>query len=123
MIWQRTIASQMNDFVGETTQILLKAKDEKEPGLIFSASGTVVIHQGFRQIWLQSTNEENEDESEKILPDLQEGDEVTINEITSTGKETKPPNRFSEATLIREWEDLGIGRPSPFASPVNTIQD
>lgn len=123
MIWQRTIASQMNDFVGETTQILLKAKDEKEPGLIFSASGTVVIHQGFRQIWLQSTNEENEDESEKILPDLQEGDEVTINEITSTGKETKPPNRFSEATLIRELEDLGIGRPSTFASTVKTIQD
>ena len=123
MIWQRTIASQMNDFVGETTQILLKAKDEKEPKLIFSASGTVVIHQGFRQIWLQSTNEENEDESEKILPDLQEGDEVTINEITSTGKETKPPNRFSEATLIRELEDLGIGRPSTFASTVKTIQD
>ena len=123
MIWQRTIASQMNDFVGETTQILLKAKDEKEPGLIFSASGTVVIHQGFRQIWLQNTNEENEDESEKILPDLQEGDEVTINEITSTGKETKPPNRFSEATLIRELEDLGIGRPSTFASTVKTIQD
>ena len=123
MIWQRTIASQMNDFVGETTQILLKAKDEKEPELIFSASGTVVIHQGFRQIWLQSTNEENEDESEKILPDLQEGDEVTINEITSTGKETKPPNRFSEATLIRELEDLGIGRPSTFASTVKTIQD
>tara|TARA_Y100000741_G_scaffold59278_1_gene41422 strand:+ start:969 stop:4106 length:3138 start_codon:yes stop_codon:yes gene_type:complete len=123
MIWQRTIASQMNDFVGETTQILLKAKDEKEPELIFSASGTVVIHQGFRQIWLQNTNEENEDESEKILPDLQEGDEVTINEITSTGKETKPPNRFSEATLIRELEDLGIGRPSTFASTVKTIQD
>ena len=123
MIWQRTIASQMNDFVGETTQILLKAKDEKESELIFSASGTIVIHQGFRQIWLQSTNEENEDESEKILPDLQEGDEVTINEITSTGKETKPPNRFSEATLIRELEDLGIGRPSTFASTVKTIQD
>ena len=123
MIWQRTIASQMNDFVGETTQILLKAKDEKESELIFSASGTIVIHQGFRQIWLQNTNEENEDESEKILPDLQEGDEVTINEITSTGKETKPPNRFSEATLIRELEDLGIGRPSTFASTVKTIQD
>ena len=123
MIWQRTIASQMNDFVGETTQILLEVKDEKESELIFSASGTVVIHQGFRKIWLQSTNEENEDESETILPDLQEGDEVTISEITSTGRETKPPNRFSEATLIRELEDLGIGRPSTFASTVKTIQD
>ena len=123
MIWQRTIASQMNDFVGETTQILLKAKDGKESELTFSASGTVVIHQGFRKIWHQSTNDEDEDESEMILPDLQENDEVTISEITSTEKETKPPNRFSEATLIRELEDLGIGRPSTFASTVKTIQD
>jgi len=123
MIWQRTVASQMNDFVGETTQVVLETDEADKKNLTFSASGTIVIHQGFRKIWMQVVDEENEDESEVTLPNLQEGDEVVIQEIAATGRETKPPNRFSEATLIRELEDLGIGRPSTFASTVKTIQD
>jgi len=123
MIWQRTVASQMNDFVGETTQVVLETDEADKKNLTFSASGTIVIHQGFRKIWMQVVDEENEDESEVTLPNLQEGDEVVIHEIAATGRETKPPNRFSEATLIRELEDLGIGRPSTFASTVKTIQD
>ena len=123
MIWQRTIASQMNDFVGETTQVVLETNEIDKENLTFSASGTIVIHQGFRRIWMQVVDEENEAESEVTLPNLHEEDEVVIQKITSTGRETKPPNRFSEATLIRELEDLGIGRPSTFASTVKTIQD
>ena len=123
MIWQRTVASQMPDYVGETTKVLLEPADNNETQLVFTASGTVVVELGFRKIWNQETNEENIDDSETTLPGLQESDEVVIKEIISKERETKPPNRFSEATLIKELEDRGIGRPSTFASTVKTIQD
>ena len=123
MLEDKNLLDLRYDFVGETTQVVLDTNEADKENLTFSASGTIVIHQGFRKIWMQVTDEENKDEPEATLPNLQEEDEVVIDEISSAGRETKPPNRFSEATLIRELEDLGIGRPSTFASTVKTIQD
>ena len=135
LIWQRTIASQMIDATGETVTIRLAgtASCELAPALAggagapgphdveFSAAGTVVTSPGFRLVYAPAAAGADE-EPERILPDIDAGDETTAVALEASEHSTSPPARFTEASLIRRLEELGVGRPSTYASIIETIQ-
>jgi len=119
LIWRRTVASQMKDALGETVSVTLQAKAGKKL-CSFQTSGTHISSPGFKRAY---DAHENSSEDEQTMPDLSEGETANITNIESEGKETKPPGRFSEASLIKRLEELGIGRPSTYASIMRTIVD
>ena len=131
MIWQRTIASQMTDATGETVSVKLEGsvieeKNNKEKSLIFSLSGTVINHQGFRQVYIEDvddneTDEENPSGEDQVLPEVKVGQMVSVVESTSEGHVTKPPARYTEASLVKRLEEEGIGRPSTYAAILGRI--
>ena len=135
LIWQRTIASQMIDATGETVTIRLagSARCELAPELAgsagapgphdveFSAAGTVVTSPGFRLVYVPAAAGTDE-EPERILPDIDADDEATAVALEASEHSTSPPARFTEASLIRRLEELGVGRPSTYASIIETIQ-
>ena len=135
LIWQRTIASQMIDATGETVTIRLAgtanchlapelAGSAGAPGphdVELSAAGTVVTSPGFRLVYVPATAGADE-EPERILPDIDAGDEATAVALEASEHSTSPPARFTEASLIRRLEELGVGRPSTYASIIETIQ-
>ena len=90
---------------------------------IFRANGSVVTFPGFLAAYEDVTDEKNEEESDKRLPAMTEGQLITVNEYSCEGHETKPPARYTEPTLVKKLEELGIGRPSTFASIIQTVQD
>ncbi len=124
MIWQRTVASQMTDAVGETVQVRFSGLVDAEQVLL-GASGTMITHQGFRRAYVE-TDEETRDgvakEQERVLPEMATGDTVTVAGATPDGHTTQPPARLTEASLIRRLEELGVGRPSTYASIIETIE-
>ena len=119
LVWHRTIASQMNDAEGQTVTIRLEGSGSGDDTVAFSTSGTVITSPGFRLIYGQRSDEEDDRE----LPNLSEGDVLKALSVESTEHETKPPARYTEATLVRRLEELGIGRPSTYASILGTIQN
>ena len=131
MIWQRTIASQMTDATGETVSVKLEGsvieeKNNKERSLIFSLSGTVINHQGFRQVYIEDvdeseTDEENSSGENQVLPEVKVGQTVSVVDSTSEGHVTKPPARYTEASLVKRLEEEGIGRPSTYAAILGRI--
>ena len=127
MIWQRTVASQMTDAVGETVRITLTA--DVGPGggdiasaVTFSASGTVISHQGFRRVYREDMDEPEDGDDERVLPALPVGATVDVVEVLPEGHMTQPPARFTEASLVKRMEEFGVGRPSTYASIMETIQ-
>ena len=127
MIWQRTVASQMTDAVGETVRITLTGEVGPDGGgvasdVTFSASGTVISHQGFRRVYREDVDEPEEGEDERVLPALQVGAMVNVVEVIPEGHMTQPPARFTEASLVKRMEEFGVGRPSTYASIMETIQ-
>ena len=124
LIWKRTVACQMTDAVGETVQIRLGAQAADGRDAEFSASGTVITHQGFRRVYVEDTDEGGDgDPSEAPLPAVAEGDALDASDLTAEGHETQPPARYTEASLVKKLEELGVGRPSTYASIMGTIQD
>jgi DNA topoisomerase-1 len=144
LIWQRTLASQMADATGTTVSLRLGAIAEgSEAGTDceFAASGTTITFPGFRAVYEQraantssaSANQEDPDSSaessgeeetkEALLPVVAVGDRIPVASITPNGHHTSPPARYTEATLVKKLEELGIGRPSTWASVIQTIQD
>ncbi|MCP3913656.1 MAG: type I DNA topoisomerase [Actinomycetia bacterium] len=124
LIWQRTIASQMTDATGETRQLRLAAASSRGQDVVFGASGTVIAHQGFRRVYVESQDDgDSQDENERRLPNLTEGDEATASDLSADGHETQPPSRYTEASLVKRMEELGVGRPSTYASIMGTIQN
>ena len=131
MIWQRTIASQMTDATGETVSVKLEGsvteeKSNKKRSLIFSLSGTVINHQGFRQVYVEDvddneTDEENSSGEDQVLPEVKVGQTVIVVDSTSEGHVTKPPARYTEASLVKRLEEEGIGRPSTYAAILGRI--
>lgn len=120
LIWKRAIASQMADAKLERTTIKLNAPKVDET---FQAKGEVVTFDGFLKVYLESSLEDDEDVAiEGLLPAVSVGDAVTTNEITCTQRFSRPPARFVEASLVKELENLGIGRPSTYAPTISTIQ-
>jgi DNA topoisomerase-1 len=126
MIWQRTVASQMTDAVGETIVVRVTAPVSGTPWreAEFGASGTVITHAGFRRVYVEDVDEGDErDGDERRLPPLAEGDLLDAVELGADGHETQPPARYTEASLVKRLEELGVGRPSTYASIMGTIQD
>jgi DNA topoisomerase I len=122
MIWQRTLASQMADATGTTVSVRLGAVHGGTDAE-FAASGTTITFQGYRQVYVESVDESDAEENEALLPPLTRDDIVPVESLTPNGHATSPPARYTEASLVKRLEELGIGRPSTWASIIQTIQD
>jgi DNA topoisomerase I len=125
LIWMRTVASQMKDAVGQSVSIRLGGAASSGEDVVFSASGRVITFHGFLKAYVEGTDDAAaaRDDAETRLPALEEGDAVSAASVSASGHETKPPARYTEATLIKELEDREIGRPSTYASIIKTIID
>jgi DNA topoisomerase-1 len=123
LIWRRTVASQMADSKEATTTATILATAVDGRVAAFRASGTVVLFAGWRAAYDILPDEDSEDESEKRLPPLEKGQNLTAEELNAVGHETKPPARYTEPSLIKKLEELGIGRPSTYASTISTITE
>ncbi|MDO5627648.1 MAG: type I DNA topoisomerase [Mobilicoccus sp.] len=135
LIWKRTIASQMADAKGSTATVRLQAPTSgaQVAGAAtrtaeFSVSGTVITFRGFLAAYEEGRDEDEraaaaEREQERRLPKLREGADVAVTQADADGHETNPPARYTEATLVKAMEEMGIGRPSTYAATVATIQD
>jgi DNA topoisomerase-1 len=125
LIWKRTLASQMADAVGVTVSAKLGATTPDGVKAVFSTSGRTITFPGFLRAYVQGADdpESDLDDREEILPPLAEGDSLAAQRLEPTGHETRPPARYTEASLIQRLEELGVGRPSTYASIMSTIQD
>ena len=119
LIWKRTIASQMSDASLERTQVKVNASTHKEP---FIGSGEVIVFDGFLKVYLEGKDDE-EEEDEGMLPAMKVGESLMSKHITATQRFTRPPFRYTEASLVKKLEELGIGRPSTYAATISTIQN
>lgn len=119
LIWKRTIASQMSDAALEKTTAVIDISTTKEK---FEAVGEVIKFDGFLKVYLESTDDENEEENTKILPPLNVGQILDLKHINATERFTYHPPRYTEASLVKKLEELGIGRPSTYAPTISTIQ-
>ena len=120
LIWKRTIASQMADAQIEKTTINIHIDNSEEK---FIANGEVITFDGFIKVYRESTDEDDTaEDSTHILPAMKEGDELQRREITATERFSLAPARYTEASLVKKLEDLGIGRPSTYAPTISTIQ-
>nr|VDG62154.1 DNA topoisomerase I [Streptococcus thermophilus] len=118
LIWQRTVASQMEDSRGTTMTVVVAGRATDGTDVELTASGRTITFPG----WLRAYSD-TQDNKEKHLPQLTEGDALTARDVTADGHSTNPPARYTEASLVKKMEDLGIGRPSTYASIIKTIQD
>ncbi len=118
LIWKRTIASQMSDAELERTQVKINSSGAQE---LFVASGEVIIFDGFLKVYLESSDDEPMDQ-EGILPAMKTNDLLTLLQMTARERYTKHPPRYTEASLVKKLEELGIGRPSTYAPTISTIQ-
>ncbi|MDT8430653.1 MAG: type I DNA topoisomerase [Bacteroidales bacterium] len=120
LIWKRTIASQMSDAQLERTTVKIDVSTTDEH---FIATGEVLIFNGFLKVYIESTDDENEEETGSLLPPLRENDQLNNKRIEAVQKFTLPPARYTEASLVKKLEELGIGRPSTYAPTISTIQN
>ena len=124
LIYQRTLASQMVDARLNTVTVRIEAPTSDGRSTEWSASGRTIVFPGFLAVYgFSGEDSDDEDESDARLPQLAEGDVLPAPELSADGHATKPPARYTEATLVKALEDLGIGRPSTYASIMSTIQD
>jgi DNA topoisomerase-1 len=110
LIWKRTLASQMADAIIEKT-------------VIFQANGEVIKFDGFLKVYAESSDQDSPDEDRYVIPPVIKGMPLSRNSITATQKYTMPPPRYTEASLVKKLEELGIGRPSTYAPTISTIQN
>ncbi|MRI01734.1 type I DNA topoisomerase [Kriegella sp. EG-1] len=121
LIWKRTIASQMSDAQLERTNVKIKASTHSDD---FSANGEVIKFDGFLKVYMEGLDDEDQaEEQEGMLPAMKVGDALINNYITATERFTRPPYRYTEASLVKKLEELGIGRPSTYAPTISTIQN
>ncbi|HUG85128.1 MAG TPA: type I DNA topoisomerase [Euzebya sp.] len=127
LIWMRTVASQMEDAVGQTVSARFEAQvtGAEVPGKVaqFSASGRTITFPGFLRAYVEGTDDPDEAlaDRETYLPPLAEGDVLNATDVEAEGHETKPPARYNEPKLVQKLEELGVGRPSTYASIISTI--
>lgn len=119
LIWKRTIASQMADAQLEKTTITVDVSGRKEK---FIAEGEVIKFDGFLKVYMESSDEETSEENSGLLPPVKVGEKLNYNEISSTQRFTHHPPRYTEASLVKKLEELGIGRPSTYAPTISTVQ-
>ncbi len=119
LIWKRTIASQMSDAELEKTTAVIGVSGASEK---FTAQGEVLKFDGFLKIYMEGTDDENEENQEGMLPPMKVGEKLNANEIIAMERYTHYPARYTEASLVKKLEELGIGRPSTYAPTISTIQ-
>ena len=117
LIWKRTIASQMNDAILDSVSVDLGTEDKT-----FRASGQSIKYPGFMQVYLEGSDEEDLEAESKILPAMNEGEHLKLNQIDAVQHFTQPPGRYTEASLIKNLEKEGIGRPSTYAAIIETLR-
>ena len=117
LIWKRTLASQMSDAKLERTNVKIEANNQGE---IFTASGEVLLFEGFLKVYLEG-HDEDEDEQEGMLPLMKVNEKLDCNYITATERYSRAAARYTEASLVKKLEELGIGRPSTYAPTISTI--
>lgn len=118
LIWKRTLASQMADASLEKTTITIGISNAKER---FEATGEVLLFDGFLKVYIEGTDDENEDDTTSLLPKVTASEPLDAKEIFATERFTLKPPRYSEASLVKKLEELGIGRPSTYAPTISTI--
>ena len=132
LIWQRTVASQMADAVGQTVSIRLAGRSAADEAVEFTASGRTITFPGFLKAYVESQDESgpangddepSSDDAERRLPRLDRGQQLDTQQLDAKGHTTSPPSRYTEPSLVARLEELGIGRPSTYASIMQTIQD
>ncbi|MDQ3898715.1 MAG: type I DNA topoisomerase, partial [Actinomycetota bacterium] len=125
LIWKRTIASQMADVRGKSVQVRITGTSSTGEDVTFSAGGKVIEFPGFLRAYVEGSDDpEAELEDREVrLPPLSVGDTVTAESLAARDHTTQPPPRFTEASLVKALEDMGVGRPSTYASIIATIQD
>lgn len=119
LIWKRTLASQMSDAELERTNVKIAASTHEE---LFSATGEVLKFEGFLKVYLEGNDDEDE-ENDGMLPALKIGEVLKSSKMLATQRFTRPPYRYTEASLVKKLEELGIGRPSTYAPTISTIQN
>ncbi|MEQ1501176.1 MAG: type I DNA topoisomerase [Myxococcota bacterium] len=121
LVWIRTIACQMVDARGRNTTVRLTASSSGGENVVFRASGRTYDFLGYRRAYVESVDDDESD-ADAVLPPLVEGQDIASRTLAAAGHETKPPARFTEASLVKEMEERGIGRPSTYATVLGTIQ-
>lgn len=125
LIWKRTVASQMKDATGNSVTVKIGGRASDGRDAEFSASGKTITFHGFMKAYVEGADDPNAelDDRERRLPQVAEGDALSAEEVTVDGHATKPPARYTEASLVKELEEREIGRPSTYASIIGTILD
>jgi len=125
LIWKRTVASQMADASGMSVQVRLGARSTAGEDAEFAANGRVISFPGFLRAYVEGSDDPEADleDREVRLPRLAKGDVLVAEELTPEGHTTQPPPRYTEASLVKALEDLGVGRPSTYASIIDTVQE
>jgi len=125
LIWCRTVASQMTDARGESVQARLSATSTDERVATFAASGRTILFPGFLRAYVEGSDDPDAalDDKETVLPDMAEGDAMLTDSLDAVDHSTQPPPRYTEASLVKRMEELGVGRPSTYASIITTIVD
>jgi DNA topoisomerase-1 len=125
LIWQRTVASQMIDATGTSASVRFLATTTADEELTLAASGKVITSPGFLRAYVEGADDPDAEleDRERRLPPLTEGDQLDTRGVVPKGHETQPPARFTEASMVKRLEELGVGRPSTYASIMQTIQD
>ncbi|MGE0562791.1 MAG: type I DNA topoisomerase [Flavobacteriales bacterium] len=118
LIWKRAVASQMSDAKLEKTTVNINITTNKEK---FVARGEVLIFDGFLKLYMESSDDENQEDDESILPPLKQGEKLQLTDIVASERFSLNPPRYTEASLVRKLEELGIGRPSTYAPTITTI--
>ncbi|MEN8810512.1 MAG: type I DNA topoisomerase, partial [Flavobacteriales bacterium] len=122
LIWKRAIASQMSEAKLEKTTVKIAGDTIKE---LFTARGEIILFEGFLKVYLEGRDEDNEDtddDNEGIFPPMKKGDFLDVKIIEATQRYSRPPARYTEASLVKKLEELGIGRPSTYAPTITTVQ-
>lgn len=118
LIFNRFIASEMKEAIYDTTKVVINVND-----YIFVANGSIIKFDGFMKLYIESTDEEDTDDKENILPEIDKEDKLKQSKINHEQKFTQPPARYTEASLVKALEEKGIGRPSTYAPTISTILD
>ncbi len=125
LIWQRTVASQMADAVGESVQVRLGTETADGRDAEFSANGRTITFPGFLRAYVEGSDDPDAalEDRDTVLPVMEVGDAIAVDELLRKSHETQPPARYTEASLVKRLEELGVGRPSTYATIMTTIQD
>ena len=123
LIWQRTMACQMVPAVFDTVTLEMAAGPDSDDGHRFRANGSVLVEPGFMAVYQEGKDDISNDESDRLLPEVAEGDVISLDELRPEQHFTEPPPRFTEASLVKTLEEYGIGRPSTYASIIVTLKN